>query len=456
MYELTPSIIAEVTGGKCIGKRKMRNAAVVGAVRDNRDVKPGNLFVCICGERTDGHLYANSAYESGATCCLAEKKIPKAKGAYVLVKSTLEAIKTLAAFHRSHFDIPVIGITGSVGKTTAKELIAATLEAKFCVLKTEKNLNNELGVPLTLMSLQAKHEVAVIEMGISDFGEMGRLSSMVKPTVFMITNIGYSHTKELGDLEGVLRAKTEAVAYMNSDGVIVVNGDDEMLQAYNPGITKITFGLGDQNTYYADNIMTQGVYSIEMDIICGNEKLHVDIPAYGIHLAALAPAAVAAGQLLGLSDEQICSGMSGYAHLDGRSNISEVNGVTLIDDCYNANPSSVKAALTSLSEFSKRRVAILGDMLNLGNVSEELHREIGGHAAKCGVSLLLCHGDESRYILEGFIAAGGEQAQHYGEIGLLTADISFKIAKGDAVLVKASRDMHFERILPVISDLKWE
>lgn len=454
MYILTPQIIAKVTGGRYIGSDEARDAAVLGAVRDNRDAVPGSLFVCIRGERTDGHLYANTAFEAGAACCLAEREIPDAKGPYVLVSSTLEAIKALAAYHRGQFNIPIIGITGSVGKTTAKELIAATLGSKLKVLKTEKNLNNELGVPLTLLSLSNEHEAAVVEMGISDFGEMSRLADMVRPDIFVITNIGYAHTEKLGDLDGVIRAKTEALAYMKPEGVAVLNGDDALLREYDPRVRKITFGLCERCDYRAENIKTQGVDLVEFDIVSGTSRFSAKIPAYGTHLAALAPSAVAIGHLLGLSNEEISRGLSSYSHIEGRSNISNVNGITLINDCYNANPNSVKAALDSLSQLhiDGRRIAILGDMLELGIMAGELHFEIGKYAAACGIDILLCCGDTSRRTADGFAASAGrdKQAKHYSEIEQLKQALPSLTKKGDAVLVKASHSMHFEKLLPYI------
>jgi len=451
MKILTPKTIAEVTGGEYIGTDADCDNPVMGAVRDNRDVKPGNLFVCIQGARVDGHTFANSAFESGAACCLAEKRIPDAKGPYVIVDSTLEAIKKLGGYYRSLFDIPVIGITGSVGKTTAKEIIAAVLSAKFNVLKTEMNMNNELGVPLTLLSLTEKHEAAVIEMGISDFGEMSRLAEMARPDIFIMTKIGYSHIVELGDLQGVLKAKTEAFAYMKSTGIAVLNGDDELLLGYDPKMQKITFGLEDHNDVRAINVHTKNVDSFEFDIISEKGRFHVTLPAYGSHLAALAPAAVIAGQLLGMTDEEICRGFLLYAPVEGRSVVTKPNGITLIDDCYNANPNSVKAALTSITALSGRRVAILGDMFNLGDHTKQMHKEVGEFAARSGLEVLICQGELAGLIYEGYLSAGGDVAYHYPLMPELIAEISKLIKKGDTVLVKASRGMHFEQILPVIS-----
>ena len=456
MKILTPQIIAEVTGGKFIGSENDRNIPVKGAVRDNRDVKPGNLFICIQGEKVDGHSFANDAFEAGAACCLAEKTIPDAVGPYILVESTLKSIMTIGGYYRSLFDIPIIGITGSVGKTTAKEIIASVLEAKLCVLKTEMNMNNELGVPLTLLSLDEKHEAAVIEMGIRDFGDMAILAQMVRPDIFVMTKIGYSHILELVDLQGVLRAKTEAFAYMKPTGVAVLNGDDELLFGYDPKIRKITFGLKDHNDVRAVNLITNGIDSVDFDIISDTGQFHVKLPAYGSHLAALAPAAVIAARLLGLTDEEIRRGFTAYSPVEGRSRVINTEVVTLIDDCYNSNPNSVKAALTSISALPERRIAILGDMFNLGTHSEQMHIETGAFAAHSGIDVLLCHGELARLIYDGYITAGGSKAHYYTSMTELIEDIPNQIKKGDAVLVKASRGMHFEELLPVISDLSVE
>jgi len=456
MKTLTPQIIAEITGGKYIGRENDHNIPVKGAVRDDHDVKQGNLFICIQGENVDGHSFANNAFKAGATCCLAEKILPDAIGPYVMVESTLTSIMKIGEYYRSLFDIPIIGITGSVGKTTAKEIIAAALEAKLCILKTEMNMNNELGVPLTLLSLDEKHEAAVIEMGIRDFGDMEILAQMVRPDIFVMTKIGYSHILELGDLHGVLRAKTEAFAYMKPAGIAVLNGDDELLLGYDPKMRKITFGLDEHNDVRAANLITNGISSVNFDIISDTGQFHVKLPAYGSHLAALAPAAVIVARLLGLTDEEIRKGFMSYAPVEGRSRVISTGGITLIDDCYNANPNSVKAALTSISALPVRRIAILGDMFNLGEHSEKMHSEVGAFAAHSGIDVLLCQGDLARLIYEGYISEGGSKAHYYMNMTELMEDIPGQVKKDDAILVKASRGMRFEKLLPVISDLKVE
>lgn len=473
MKHLTPQVIAEITGGRYIGSNEDKLNKIIGAVRDNRDARTGNLFVCIKGQRVDGHDFANDAFDRGAACCLSEKELSNPKGPYVIVDSTLRQIMNIAKHYRSRFDIPFVGITGSVGKTTAKELIASVLGAKYNVLKTQMNLNNELGVPLTLLSLREHHEAAVIEMGINDFGEMRRLADMVRPDIFVMTKIGYAHIDNLGSLDGVLKAKTEAFEHMKQEAIAVMNGDDERLLNFDTKRKTIYFGLGKNNDYRAENVSFDGTNSIDLDISCTDSSYHVKIHTYGSHIPALAPAAAAVGNILGLSDEQVQRGFSDYTPVEGRSFVTKQSGITIIDDCYNANPNSVTAALTSLSSLDGRKVAILGDMLDLVDMSESKHREVGEFAARafdsdkaargseavdCGESPggkdeLICLGEQAEYIFEGYISAGGENGTYYEKMDELISNISKHIKMGDTVLIKASRGMCFEKLLPIISGL---
>jgi UDP-N-acetylmuramoyl-tripeptide--D-alanyl-D-alanine ligase len=455
MILLTPWKIAEVTGGRFVGLQSACENSVSGAVRDHREVKPGNLFICFPGAKVDGHDFANDAFERGAACCLAEREIPDAKGSYVLVNSTFDAIRVLGAYYRSLFNIPVIGITGSVGKTSAKELIAAVLGAKYNVHKTDMNLNNDIGVPLTLLALNERHEVAVVEMGISDFGDMSRLAIMVRPDIFVMTKIGYAHIDNLGDLQGVLKAKTEAFPYMKPNGIAVMNGDDELLRGFNTGRKTYTFGLIRNNNFRAENIVSNGIDSITLTLAHSKERFEVTIPAFGSHISAIAPAAAAVADLLGLTKDEIQCGFASYSSVDGRAKVSVSSGITLIDDCYNANPNSVKAALTSLGSLNCRRVAVLGDMLDLGEGSAQMHRDVGAFAVECGINLLICQGEQAKFFCEGYNSAGGLEgsAIHVSEFESLFKRLPNLIKKGDAVLVKASRGMGFERLLPAANIL---
>jgi UDP-N-acetylmuramoyl-tripeptide--D-alanyl-D-alanine ligase len=243
---------------------------------------------------------------------------------------------------------------------------------------------------------------------------------------------------------------------MKPEGIAILSGDDELLNKYDPKMKKITFGIEKHNEIRAENIRIKSVEAVEFDIFDDNRRYTIKIPAYGSHLAALAPAAAIIGRLLGLTVNDIRQGFMSYKPVEGRSNVTSLKDITLIDDCYNANPNSVKAALTSLSSLSGRRVAILGDMLNLGEHSEQMHKEIGIFAAQCNIDTLLCHGEQARFIYEGYISAGGKNARYYTQINEIIEDIPNQIKKDDVILVKASRGMYFEKLLPIISDLSEE
>lgn len=454
MKALSLETIAQATGGRYIGDEVFRHTHITGVVRDNRDAYEGCLFICIKGQRVDGHDFAGKAFEAGAACCLAERELDDVSGPYVLVSSTLEALKALGAYYRDLFDIPVIGVTGSVGKTTAKEMTACVLAQKYNVLKTPENLNNEIGVPLTLLSLQAEHEVAVIEMGISDFGEMSRLGAMVRPDICLMTAIGYCHLDNLGDLNGVLQAKSEVFQYMKPDAIAVVNGDDELLRTFDPGIQKISFGLGQHNEYKAVDIESVGITGVTCRIISNTGSLNVMIPAFGSHMVLGALPAAAIGRYLGLTDEEIRQGLLNYVPVGGRANIFDTGYITIIDDCYNANPNSMMASIRSLCNLDGRKVAIVGDMMELGSKSDELHREIGVFTAENGVDCLICCGEKAEFIFEGRKSTGREtESWYFPRKDALFSVLPSLIKKGDNVLVKASHGMHFEEIIEALKKL---
>lgn len=449
MKPLTLEDIAGATGGEYIGPREAAGNTISSVVRDNREVTEGALFVAIKGERADGHDYIAPAFKMGAACCLSEKDVPEAGGPYVKVKSTLQALKDLGEYYRSLFSIPVVGVIGSVGKTTAKEMTAAVLSAKLNVLKTSVNLNNEIGVPLTLLRLREEHQAAVIEMGISEFGEMERLAKMVRPDICIMTNIGYCHLENLGDLNGVLKAKTEVFKYMKHSGLAIMNGDDALLRGYAPNTRKLTFGLGEANDWRAENVVSRGMETVSCDISGGGMKLHADIPAYGGHIVMAALPAAAAGASLGLTAEEIRRGIESYAVTGGRANVIKTGYLTIIDDCYNANPNSVAAAINSLRAVPGRRIAVLGDMKELGKNSGELHREIGCLCAQKGIDRIICTGEKAKYICEG--CGGGE---YFEDMESLLEKLPELTARGDTVLVKASHSMGFSRIVDRLRELK--
>ncbi len=451
MKPLALETIVRVTGGRYVGDDALKGTTITGVVRDNREAFEGCLFLCIKGARADGHDFANTAYDAGAVCCLAERPLDEPKGPYVLVDSTLAAVRALGAYYRSLFNIPVIGVTGSVGKTTAKEMTAAVLSQKFNVLKTTGNLNNELGVPLMLLMLGEEHEAAVIEMGISGFGEMSRLGEMVRPDICLMTVIGHSHLEALGDLDGVLRAKSEVFAYMDPNALAVLNGDDERLRDFNPGIQKLTFGLQAGNDYRAENISAQGTSGVACDIVNGNGRFSVFIPAFGSHMVYGALPAAAIGHRLGLTNEQIRAGLAHYAPVGGRANVLDTGTLTLINDYYNANPHSMSAAIRSLATLSGRKIAILGDMFELGGDAEALHYEVGELAGQSGVDSLFCCGELAQRIRDGYVSAGGTDARWFSSRDALINALPELIKPGDSVLVKASHGMRFELVADALA-----
>ena len=433
MRDMTIFSAARAAGGRVAGCGQ--DAPLSGGVIDSREAGPGLMFCALPGERADGHEYMRSALEKGAACCLATHVPEGVTGPVILVDDVRSAMAKIAGVCRDRLDIPVVGITGSSGKTTAKEMCAAVLSQKYNTLKTEKNFNNELGVPLTLFRIGPEHGAAVVELGINHFGEMSRLGAMAKPDIAVYTLIGRSHLEALGDLDGVLRAKGELVEHMPPDGLLIVNGDDEKLAAWRPARRKLTFGLGEGCDVRGVGFAPRGAEGSALTVLAGERRIELFLPAYGRHLAYAALAAAAVGIELGLSDGQIAAGAADYAPVGRRARIIETPSLTVIDDCYNANPDSVKMAIASAGALGGRLVCILGDMLELGEQSEQMHREVG-EAARAAGALLLTAGERSA-------AMGGE---HFASKAELISALPRLLKRGDRVLVKASHSMAFEEI----------
>ena len=441
---------AAILCGRLINE-KNADDEILSVVIDSRKVEKGAMFAALRGEHVDGHDYIAKAFELGAVCCLAEYAPEGVSGSVIVVPDVAQAMKDLAEAYRKRFDIPIIGIAGSVGKTTAKEMVAAVLSSKYKVLKTEKNLNNELGVPLTVFRMEPEHEAAVIEMGISDFGEMRRLAKIVRPTMAVYTLIGHAHLERLHDRNGVLRAKTEMVEFMPEDGTLFLNADDDLLASYECRQERVLYGLEPNADVRAENLSYEGLYGMSCDIVSGERRIHVYIPAYGNHMVYAALEGAAVGLKLGLSDEEIAAGIANYETVGRRASISDTGFITLVDDCYNANPDSVMCGIDSLSQSSGRKVCILGDMLEMGENRESLHAQVGRYAADKGVALLLCVGGLSKSTCK---AAEGITSLHFETNAELINELPQLIRKGDTVLVKASNSMKFEEISEALKLLK--
>ena len=443
--------VVRATGGTYHGDEAALDREITLVTSDSRTAAPGALFVAFRGARADGHDFMAGCLGKGAVACVSEREPRADELPCVEVDSSLAATGALAAWHRSRFHIPVVGITGSVGKTTTKEMIAAVLAQKYRTHKTEKNFNNELGVPQTLLRLDDADEVSVVEMGISDFGEMRRLTAMVRPTIAVFSVIGHAHLEFLGDRDGVLRAKSEIFEGMGEGGVAILNGDDDKLVNCRPAMKRVLYGQGEHCDVRAENVRNLGTEGIALTIRHAGGSFEAHIPAFGSHMIYAALAGAAVGLELGLTEAQIAAGIDSYRTVGDRARIIEAGDVTVVSDCYNANPNSMKAAIDSLAALDGRKVCVLGDMLELGADTAKLHADMGAHAAARGIDLVIACGPLARNIADGAKAAGGE-ALHFGDKRDLIPRLGELIRPGDRVLVKASHSMAFEEIVKALTE----
>ncbi|MCR4991270.1 MAG: UDP-N-acetylmuramoyl-tripeptide--D-alanyl-D-alanine ligase [Lachnospiraceae bacterium] len=455
MKGLTLKSIAKACGG--ILKNDNGNDAEASCVViDSRLITEGGIFIATVGERVDGHSFIPDVASKGALGVICEKEPSDCSVPYILVNDSFKALTDVAAYYRSILDIPVIGITGSVGKTSTKEFIAATLSARYNVLKTQGNFNNAVGMPLTLLSIRKEHEIAVVEMGISDFGEMSELASVSKPDTCVITNIGKCHLEKLIDRDGVLKEKTQMLKFMNPQGAVIFNGDDDKLISFKkPYEREITyFGMQETNDVYAADIVNKGLLGSEASVFYNmngkSGKIDIKISLPGDHMIYNVLSAVAVGIEYGLSENEIKEGLSRAGSTSGRSNIIRTEKYTIIDDCYNANPASMKAAIDLLDKADTRKVAILGDMFELGADEAKLHSSIGEYAFLHGVDILITIGDLSKNMYEAAKngADGKDKAVYYFKTKEEAMEELPGILRGnDSILIKASHGMHFEKIV---------
>ena len=425
---------------------------VTGVVIDSRQILQDHLFIATVGERVDGHDFIPSAYEKGAIAVVCETAPIDPKGPYILVKSSFQALKDIAVWYRSQLQLKVVGITGSVGKTSTKEFISSVLAQKYRILKTEGNYNNEVGLPLTLLKIRDYHEIAVLEMGISDFGEMHRLSEIAKPDICVITNIGQCHLENLGSREGILKAKTEIFDFMADDGFVCLNGDDDLLATITEvkGRKPLLFGLTIRNDIYATDIISHGLFGSTCTIHSQNLFFEAQIPQPGEHMVLNALAATSVGTLLQLTTQEIATGIEAVQSLGGRSNIIRQDKLTIIDDCYNANPVSMKAALDLLAKADTRKIAILGDMFELGEGENALHAQIGAYAATTNIDVLVCVGKLSYHMNLSAAQCFKGELLYYETRDELIEALPNIIVLHDTVLVKASHGMGFDQVVKAL------
>lgn len=450
MKEFTLAEAARACGGTFHGEEALLASPVKGVVIDNRQVQTGDLFVPIKGDRFDGHDFILPAFRAGALCTLSEQ--PVEGKPYILVESTLEAFQRIAAYYKSLMPAKTVAITGSSGKTSTKELVAAVLSQRFRTLKSEGNLNNQTGVPLTVFRMEEAHKAAVIEMGTNHFGEIRDLARIVRPDYCLLTNIGTAHIENFGSREGILEGKTEVLEYMKPGGTVFLNGDDDLLAPLKNQLEHaVTYGLSPTCDVSAKDIAPRGLDGIEFTACFDGQEEPFFVPSPGQHMVQNALAAIAVGLAYGMDAEAIRRGIASYVPAGNRMRIRRA-AVTILDDTYNANPESVMAGLAVLSQAEGRKVCILSDMLELGENAAAYHGNVGRFAAEAGIDLTICVGGHSAHICSAATEAGGN-ALHFAAQEELWPQLAELVRPGDTVLVKASRGMALEKTVARLLDI---
>ena len=443
MMPLTVQTICAAVGGTVL---QSSGAAVRDVTTDSRRVPQEALFIPLVGERFDGHAYIEKALEAGAAGCLTAKA-PEALlpgKFYIQVPDTRLALKALASWYRDKFDLPVVQVTGSAGKTTTKEMIASVLSQRYNTLRTEGNFNNDIGAPLTLLRLMPEHQAAVIETGMNHFGEIRYLGEMVRPDIAVITNVGDAHIENLGNTrQGILRAKCEIFENLTPEGIAVLNGDDELLNTVTLPQTILRCGVGDGCGVRVTDIDDRGLEGVACTVTIEGEHYRLTTSAPGRYMIYPMAMAAAIGRRLGLTGEEIAAGVAAYTTVGSRMHLIRLPGERLvIDDCYNANPQSMAEGLRMLAASPARnRVAVLGDMGELGQLTAQAHRDMGALTCRLGLTAVAV-GEKMHALTE-----TDPQAQWFATVEEAMPAIRQLFTPGTAVLVKASHAMHFERIV---------
>ncbi|MFE7063769.1 UDP-N-acetylmuramoyl-tripeptide--D-alanyl-D-alanine ligase [Sutcliffiella sp. NPDC057660] len=450
MIKRTLKEIQEMAKGEEIAP-EYRGIMVEGVSKDTRENMGGKLYIPIIGENFNGHKFVQQAIvEKGAVASLWQKDQPEppADVNLIFVEDTIEALQHLASSYRDQIGMKVVGITGSNGKTTTKDMVTSLLQTTFNVHKTAGNYNNHIGLPLTILSMREDTEVAVLEMGMSGRGEIELLSHIAKPDAAIITNIGESHMQELGSREGIAEAKLEIAAGLKPGGKLIINGDEPLLKnkVSDFDCDVITFGLNDENDYVAQDIVLKG--NGTQFII---EETAYMIPVLGAHNVTNALASIVVGEIFGVNEENRKKGLEKVSLTAMRNEVVETSGGwTVINDAYNASPTSMKAAidlLGSLTGYSKK-IAVLGDMLELGDQEIPFHQEVGRYVQDKGIDFVLTYGDLGKNIAEGAAAVlGSEKVKSYTDKKILIENLLKVLQPHDVVIVKGSRGMRLEEVV---------
>jgi len=452
MDNLSAGIISEWIHGKLTGSESV---TVNKVSTDTRTLEKGSMFIALRGERTDGHNFIKNAFDKGASVVVCETPVvPPEECTVITVDDTIKALKDMAKKYMETFRIPVVGITGSVGKTTTKEMIAQILSTEYNVHKTMGNFNNHIGLPLSVLELTHEHTAAVFEMGMSGLGEIEYLTDIIRPDIGVITNIGISHIEKLGTRQNILRAKLEITKGMKENGKLILNGDDELLSGLKGLLPMplIFYGINETSDLNAFDIHSLGEDGVRFTVKLRNEDVDIALPAPGIHNVSNALAAVACGLELNVSNENIKKGLANYSQEKMRLNIVKYkNGIKIINDSYNSAPSSAEASLSVLREVAgdKRSIAVLGDMLELGDYSREAHRQIGATVVREHINHLVAVGNLARDFVQGALEAGMDEknTRYFIEPKQAISYLKDFLEPQDVVLFKGSRGMKLDSVI---------
>lgn len=444
MKEILLSDAAIAVNGKLT-----KNGSFKGVYTDSRKPVAGGLFVAIEGEKFDGHDFIKNAIEDGAAGIIARKEVD-CSVPVIYVDDTKQALLDLAAYYRNLFSIPVIGLTGSVGKTTTKEMTALVMQSCYNTVKTQGNLNNDIGMPMTIFNIDESTQAAVIEMGMNHKGEISRLTAVSRPDVGIITNIGVSHIENLGSRKNILNAKLEILEGMKKGSCLVANGDNDLLsQIENNDYNIIFFGIENEKCQVKAVDIENGAEGTLCNVLYNDKKYPMFVPVSGIHNVYNALAAFTAGVCMGIEPEIAADSIKNYVPAGMRQKTVNKNGIVFIEDCYNASPDSVKAGINALTSIgAKRTIAVLGDMLELGEYSKTAHCQCGQYAAEKNVDILFAYGEQSINTADS--AKGVKEIYHFTDAEKMAEKITEVLSVGDGILFKASRGMKLENVIKFV------
>ena len=430
-----------ITDGQFFGSSELIGDSFDSVSIDTRTMKPGALYVPVKGDVFDGHHFIPQAFEKGAKLTLSEVDTPYP---HIRVKSCVKAFQALAHAYRCQFDIPLIGISGSAGKTTTRGMVSAVLSAVYDTHSTTGNLNNQTGVPQVLFGLMPHHQCAVVEMGTNHFGEIDALAAMSEPTICVLTNIGEAHIEFFGSREGIFRGKTEMLPHMRADGRIIVNGDDDYLRTV-PGA--FTFGFSKTNDLWAEDAREDDLFGASFTACWEDQRLSIQLQVPGHHMILNALAAVAVGLTLNVPTEKIQAGLASFSPISGRMAVEKLPRFTLLNDVYNANPTSMESSLQVLSRAVGRKVCILGDMLELGEQAASLHERVAQEAQQLGIDAIIGVGPLFQAAMKKTGGTGFPTKED------LLKHLPSLIQDEDTILIKGSRGMHLETLVSQIRQL---